>query len=128
VEAALDHRVHGADVRGHHALLADDEPAAHRELTAHLALDVDGVGDLELALHAALLPDDREQRGGRCGRLLGPRGLGLGGAGGTAPATVASEHRSLLAGSVLKKRTTGRQSPCQGPLTLNYLIDKKNPI
>jgi hypothetical protein len=41
-------------------VLADDQAAADRQLTPDLALDLDGVGDLELALHSGLLADDGE--------------------------------------------------------------------
>src|SRR5438309_3285679 len=61
-----DDGVDGLYVRVHHALLADHELPPDVQFAADLALDMDGIGDLEFTLHLRGGADDREQgqRGG----------------------------------------------------------------
>src|SRR3990172_7002249 len=55
---AHDDRVHRLDVRVDDALLADDQLAPDVHLAAHLTLDLDRVGDVELALHPRVVAHD----------------------------------------------------------------------
>src|SRR4029078_2361019 len=86
-----DDGVHRLDVGVDDPLFADDELAAHADLAADRALDLDRFGPLELALELRGLASHREERDRR-GRVpvgddLGQRGLLW---------FLASEHRSLL--------------------------------
>src|SRR3970282_1973276 len=88
---AHDDGVHGPDVGGHHALLADHELAPHVQLAPDLTLDLDRVGDFELALHPGVVADDGEEGGGDAGLAV----VGSLLAAGSLRATP-SEHRDLL--------------------------------
>src|SRR5215831_7322048 len=91
VVAAENDGVHRLHASVNDTPLADDQLAAHPQLAAHLALDLDRVGDLELAFQLGGVANDREQ-GDRWGDAWrGRRGL--------LSFLLASEHRSLLRGA-----------------------------
>src|SRR5262249_49154865 len=83
-----DDRVHRLHVRVDDAPLANDQLAAHAQLTAHLALDLNRIRDLELSFDLGGLSVNGQQRDRRGGWSLGRRRL---------PSfLLAFEHRSLL--------------------------------
>src|SRR5262249_49850554 len=56
-----DDRIDRLHLGADHTLLADHEPAGNVQLPAHFTLDLDGVGDGELALDLRAIAGDRQE-------------------------------------------------------------------